>query len=275
MTKEVTKPGKELSTELSEKDALAKWQKQNPAFKNTTNKIVLNNIPLTDDRKPNPDFGKIFAYSYDEDGEETKIEMKKGAEFHVPISRVQVKGNKWIDKDSDGYVGPEFTIKEVESGEDIVVVEGKTKEVIYTGPYKDVKEQYNLKYQVALYVYYEGTVYRWCIGGQSISSWFDVDKAITKKGHPAYVKLVDIISQKNDAKIFWNDLVFEVGENFDVRTTIALGDKIRASFLSKTEEGAATAKKQIEGFGAFVKAPPVGSEVDVSPPEFGEEEQLG
>jgi hypothetical protein len=223
MNKSLTITEDELSS-MPEDKALEVWRKINTPKFPQRNKIVLNNQKFIDDTA-NPDFGKIFAYKYeDENGEqkETITELKTGEEFYPILTRIQITG---------GYVGDKqkYRCKEVYQGQPIEVIEIETRDVVFSGNYQEAKEQYNLAYKQAVYVYYEGSIYRWLLGGgETRSSWFEMQNIIRELNNPHTVKVTKVIPQKSKMT-HWNELKFELGKEFDVKT--ALGLQIQVSKL--------------------------------------------
>ena len=220
---------------------IAEWKSRYVVPKSHFNEIRIDNKrfienegenPISSVPYPNPNFGKIFATSWAGDTETVK-ELKIGDVFYPIRVRVSIKTK--IFDETDGKSKPKYTCKEVDRGEDVEIKELATSLTVFTGPYKDAKEKYQLRYRLALYVYREGTVYRWEIGGQeALGSWFGVEKAVQALGVPHTVKIADIIPQKNNT-IYWNDLKFAVAEPFPVKDALALDDQLRNA---RTEDDA-------------------------------------
>lgn len=175
-----------------------------------------------DDGKPlvNPDFGKIYLVGYDAEGNyRREVDIAK-TQFFLVRARVACRG-AW-DKELKKLL---HTVEECESGEDIVVhdING---EVVYTGPYKKGKDEFNLSYQQALYVMpVEGgkiiqQAYRWLMTPGAHKSLFPIQNEIgdlAKEGEVHAIKVVGVeprvIGQTN-----FNEVLLGKGEllKFDV-----------------------------------------------------------
>ena len=232
MDQSITAQDKSL-VEMDEAEALKQWQRKNSGGRGRTNKIAHCNKKLIKGEDGstgiNPDFGKVFAYRYEGD-EEIITELPVGFEFFPVTDRVQVQCQDW-----EGFYCPE-----VDKMSPIEVINKETKEVVYSGKYKEGKEAHGLRYKVAIYAFYEGSIYRWLIGGGSMSSWFDIGKATAAAGRPMSVKLAAVTESTNDT-VVWNDLTFELGGEFDVKTAIAL-----QSNLEKVIAGESIPEENVE-----------------------------
>lgn len=184
----------------------------------------------TDDK--NPDFGKIFAVSYDEGGNEEKTEVKEGDSFFPVVVRDQITCKNYVDDPKK--TGPsgkpikkaEYWCREVEQGQDIELMNADG-EVVYTGPYRDAKEKYNLKYKKSLYVRFGDKFYRWKIGGKdTLSSWFGISNEISRGTEPREIVVKKIHAQSNNG-IFWNDIEFGVGEKVKASDVMSWMKEVR------------------------------------------------
>jgi len=238
MTNEIAKKESTELDSMSEEDLLNMWKKDNIKPMSRVNRIKLNNVKLDDEGKINPDFGKLFAYRY-EDNEEIVTELKPGFEFYPIRVMVQIKCR---DYDEENNRFPYFC-KEVEEQQDIELIDSATKEVVYTGPYKNVKEKYNLKYQLAIYAYVEGVVYRWLVGGESLGSWWEAQGTVNNQGYPHAIKLLAITPEKNGT-VHYNNLAFQLGERFDLKTAVMLRKQL--------EDHQKDGNEQVDSFNEFL-----------------------
>jgi len=233
--------------EVEEQECLDRWRKITQKTVKKSNSIMLDNKSMIDGEngKPiqNPDFGKLKAVSYTEDGEEIIEEMKVGDEFYPAHVRVHAVCRDY-DDGPQGKIA-RYTCEEVDQGHPIEVKDS-TGEIVFRGYYSDAKEEYNLKYKVVIYTWFKDKMYRWKIGGMdTLGSWFAVNNTISAKNYPHTVKIKDIKTQSNST-IFWNDIVFEVGNRFDVRKALELNTEVMNSlenYYSKKQEKV----KELEG----------------------------
>jgi len=220
MDESIVPINKELDS-CSEEELLSEWQKGNVSQKSRFNIISLDNTKLTADGKnTNPDFGTLTATKFDGD-DEVEEKLPVGFSFFVVKSRVQIVCNNY-PTDQSGKQYPQYICKEVDPFEDIEVIDYISKEIVARGNYKSLKEQYKLKYKVALYVYCKGSIYRWLIGGKStLGSWFDVSNEINNLKRPYQLKLKSSTQNQNSG-IYWNDLEFELGDVMDIKLAVEL-----------------------------------------------------
>lgn len=226
----------------SEDDLLEEWRKSSVTPRTQTNFIKVENKkldPKTD--AVNPDFGKVWAISF-VDGKEVKKEISPGDMFYPIRDRVQISCRDYVDGENGKRA--KYWCEEVDSQEPIELKDSATNEVVYNGAYKGAKEEYNLKYMVSLYVLFEDIVYRWKIGGRdTLGSWFGINNQLNKAGRPHSVILKTVVSQTNNG-IYWNDLEFELGEEFDIRRAVELRRELDTSLGAYYAEK--KDKKQIE-----------------------------
>ncbi len=218
---------------LTEEEAIALWKKRNAPTRSKTNYLKLDNRKLIADPNDseaepiiNPDFGKISSTRYEEGVEDPIVEkLPVGFIFFPALTRVQIEGRAYIT-DTNGKQHPQYICKEVNQFEDIEVMDFTTKEVVYRGPYKGAKETFDLKYKVAIYAYIGTHMYRWLVGGKdTLGSWFRISNALKEADCPMTVKMTKVIPQKNSG-IYWNDLEFELGDSFDFKLALKLGDEL-------------------------------------------------
>ncbi|HEC64938.1 hypothetical protein LCGC14_1269260 [marine sediment metagenome] len=223
MSKALTKP--------EEDEALKEWKKSNSPQSAKYNQIKLDNIKFNSEtEKKNPNFGKIFAYNYDGD-EEVVEEMKIGDSFFPVLTRVQISCRDYVKSPDSKREGAKYWCRETDSGEDIELFD-MSGDTVFAGRYKDAKEEYNLKYQVVIYALFNEKMYRWKVGGESLSAWFDVVNQITDLGFPHSVKIENVVAQKNKAGIHWNNIYFEVDEKFELKRYMELKKKIEDALNS-------------------------------------------
>lgn len=203
---------KELT--LTKEQAIAKW-KQTQYGNNQMNSIKFVNSKLDNDGNLNKDYGKIFAISFDPNGQ--TIQEFSGEFF--PIKTRKIITTSAIDDNGK----PMYRIAEVGIGSPITIKQdGK---VIYEGEWKEVKDQYGLKYNLAAYLYWKDKVYRWKLGPSQVSSWFAIQNEIRLAGLPRNVKIKGMKEEKSGT-IFFHVLEFELGAEFDVNKALELLDLV-------------------------------------------------
>lgn len=218
----------------AEDEALKEWQSENVVPMSKTNFIKLDNTKFdsTTEAK-NPNFGKITAVSFENQISDSK-EIPVGTVFFPVRTRVQIACRDF-DTDSNGMKKARYWCKETDRGEDIELKDQEGN-VVYKGDYKGAKEQYRLKYKTVVYVYYEGKIYKWRLGGmKTLGSWFDVMNAVNKKGYPYYIVIKSVKEEKTE-NIYWNNVEFGLGEKFDVVTAVALGRKVEEELSAQSEK---------------------------------------
>ena len=234
------------STDLTtnkDKDALAEYQKRTGGGVTKTNFIKLDNRPTDDNSEKNPDYGKLFAYRY-EDGEETKEEIDiKKARFLPVKFRVQIRCTDMKDGKA------EYWAREVDKppmGTPVsITLFNQDKEEVKTDLYKNLKEEYNLKFFSAVYVEYNGYVYRWLIGGTHLGSWFDVEKIVASSPH--YFMVIGMTDEKTGTNNY-KSMQFGIDEPAKIADVLPLMDQVDASLSSyyKKVEEEGEGPKQIE-----------------------------
>jgi len=228
---------------LSEEEQLQEWKKRHVTSRTRFNSIYIDNSKLDSEGESNKSFGSIYSKRYDGD-EEIVEKLPEGFSFFPIITRVQIECRNY-ETDANGKKYPAYICKEVDQFADIEVVDFVTKEVVFTGPYKEAKEPYGLKYKVAIYAYYNDHIYRWLISGKdTLGSWFGINNQMNEDGRPLEVILKSITPQ-NHGSIYWNDLAFELGKPFDVKLALELDDSLREQF-SSTKTEAIEAPEEVE-----------------------------
>jgi len=210
------------------------WQSQKTQY-SKLNEVKVNNQRFDDNGK-NPRFGQIKAIKYElVDGVNNATEIliePEVTQFYVVKERVHVK-SPW------GTDAPRYNIPEVEVGQPITIADNETGELLYTGPYKEAKEKYGLSYTQVLYICMDGVVYRWAVGPSSLSSWFNLKKAMSKKDKPVKVKVSRVEEQKSPAGIFWNSIHFAIGDEITIREALKMQSALNGE-LTATPEAPAT-----------------------------------
>jgi len=210
---------KELATKQEDEKYLREWRQLNPQTKQLFNRIVLDNKKIIEKNGKdefNDDFGKLYAITYNEEQEEQKKEIDiKTAKFFIAKSRVFPKG-KYNKQEKRS----EFYCRETDEFDLVEVFDGATKEQVAHDEWKVVKEKYSLTYRQAIYVYYEGLIYRWVISGAHFDSFFEIKNKLTKSRDyqdPHYVRVKSINEVKEDKDgtkptFPYNSITFEIGE---------------------------------------------------------------
>lgn len=225
-----------LTTEQSA-DLLAQWnQQRNVASRPGVNTIFVDNRKFADDSgiEVNADFGKLFAVKYvEQDGEfveqKTEIDISL-AQFHPIKARVLVQCKEYDDATGK----PMYSAKEVDEFTDIELrdVNG---EIVYTGPYKGAKEEFNLRYIVVLYVEFLGDIYRWKVTGASFDTWFKVRNSMDKLRVP-YTFKVNAVESKKSGSVFYNEIIFALGEEYPVQDALDLMKELNSLFNGGQKE---------------------------------------
>jgi hypothetical protein len=247
-----------MSKELAKKesDALAEWNSMQRRNSNKTNFIKLVNTPLGENGKENPEYGKIFATHYTPEGEEIREELPKDAEFFLVKTRVQIRC-----ADYDDSIGkPRYWCREVNEFDPISVMDVDGKEVAF-GAYKELKEEYDLKFTNAAYVYYNGNLYRWIIGGAHFQTWFDVKGKIDKGQRPYTFKVSHLTDEKVGSNHF-KAIHFELGNPYPVEDAVLIARELDASLASYYEK-VAEADKAAKEVPLEVEAPAEENPVDL------------
>lgn len=216
--------------DLNDEQLQILWDSQKPQY-SKLNTIKVNNTKF-DDHGPNPRFGQIKATRYElVDGVNVATEslIEPGVtQFYVIKERVHV-GSPW------GTEGPKYNIPEVETGQPITIADSETGELLYTGPYKDAKEKFGLNYSQVLYVSLDGVIYRWAVGSSSLSSWFNLKKAMNKKDKPVKVKVSRVEEQKSPANVFWNSIHFALGDEISIREALKMQSELNKELVTPPE----------------------------------------
>jgi hypothetical protein len=245
MTQEVATTNQFVDLDsLDDAQLQALWQKKNTTQRSNFNSITLDNSKLDSEGEKNESFGSITAKRYDgDDVVEEKLSI--GSSFYPVKTRVQIECRNYVT-DSNGKKYPQFICKEVGKFEDIEVVDYATKEVVFRGPYKQAKEAYDLKYKLAVYAYYNDYLYRWVLGGkETLGSWFSIGNQINDAGRPHSVILKNIVPQ-NNANIFWNDLDFELSEEFSIKKALELESELEGQFKATVKKAPLPAPVNVE-----------------------------
>lgn len=261
--------------DLSETDALSLWKKlqANPLY-TKPDAIKLYNQPFLDEEDeegkpiPDPKFGKLYAqrFSINKDTEqveeeEEEIDIKK-AEFHAVYFRMQATP-KAFDT---------FYIPEVDEFRPITIYYRDTKEVAAEGNYKDLKDEYELKYNVIVYVLLDNSdeIYRWKITPSSFGNrdakvdngWFALRKALQKAEQPMTFKVSNLRQEKNGSTRYYA-MEFEVANPFDPKRSIEKSVTIR-NMVHKEVEGSDEEAGEAEVGEVVDKVPATQTTVDKS-----------
>jgi len=225
----------------NEAAALAEWNKLQ--YKNSgdkTNFIKLVNTPLDENGKENPEYGRLFYTTYTPDGDEIRKEIDiETAEFFLVRTRVQIKCN-----DYDDAVGkPKYWCREVNEFDLITVMDINGEEVA-TGEYRELKDEYNLKFTHSAYVYFDGAIYRWNISGAHFTTWFDVKGKIDKTMRPHTFKISHLTDEKVGSNHF-KSIHFKMGSPYPIDNAVLIARELDEG-LAKYYEKAAEADRAKE-----------------------------
>ena len=206
---------KSIAKITAEEEALLKeWHAQTgQSGGQKVNKIVFDNSKI--DGKTgnlNENFGKMFAYKYEGDAE-TKIEIPIGEDLFLVKCRMQVKC-----KDVDNEGKAKYWCREEDDPNCFITLFDENKNEVVSDMYRNLKDQYNLKYTDAAYIWYKGDVYRWIITGAHFESWFEVKKKAFKD-IPMYFKISGMTEEKTGS-IFYKALQFELTKPFPIAQAI-------------------------------------------------------
>lgn len=228
MSQEITKQDPKLLQQWQDRSGAKGRSKVNQIiFVNTaflSGETVMTKDPDTGEEtempKPNPDFGKLFAVSYDLEGEEAERERIdiKTAVFFLAKVRIQIKSKK-----VDANKKPLFWMREISSLDDLIQVRDPDGKTVAEGLYQELKPTYDLKYADAAYVYYKGKVYRWVITGAHFETWFPLKNKAQKR--PYTFKIHSIVNAPTDGAPF-KTINFELGEPFPLEEAIKVLDQI-------------------------------------------------
>lgn len=209
---------------------LAKWE-QRGHTQTKVNKIVLGNKKLDENGDKNPEYGNLYAVSFTEAGEEIKEKINiKLDTFFLAKLRVQIK---CTDTDKDGK--PKYWAREVDRADDYIQLMNSDNEQVAEGMYRDLKEEYKLKYSDAAYVWYKGKVYRWVISGAHFESWFELKKNAFK-GMPKTFRVSGMTEQNVGGGTVWfNSLSFEWAEEFPLDQALQIADEVDAGLKAYYE----------------------------------------
>lgn len=200
---------------------LAKWE-QRGHTQTKVNKIVLGNKKLDDKGEKSTEYGKLFAISYNESGEEIKdlIDIKKDTFFLAKL-RVQIK---CTDVDAEGK--PKYWAREIDRADDYIQLMNAKNEQVAEGMYRDLKEEYKLKYSDAAYVWFKGKIYRWVISGAHFESWFLLKKHAFK-GMPKSFRVSGMVENNvGNGTVWFNSLSFEWAEEFPIEQALKIADEV-------------------------------------------------
>jgi len=225
----------------NESQSLAEWNRlQYRSSGDRTNFIKLINTPLNENGKENPEYGKLFATKYTSEGEEIRTEIDiETAEFFLVRTRIQIKCN-----DYDETIGkPTYWCREVNEFDLITVIDVNGVEVA-TGEYRELKEEYNLKFTHSAYVYFDGAIFRWNIGGAHFDTWFDVKGKIDKTMRPHTFKISHISDEKVGSNHF-KSIHFKMGSPYPIDSAVLIARELDEG-LSKYYEKIAEADKNKE-----------------------------
>ena len=208
-TTQLTKPDQELQKQWQERQGV----KTRPKI----NTIKLVNSKLDEAGDPNPDYGKLFAYSYDgEQVDMEEIDIKK-AEFFLAKVRTQIKC-KTMEEER-----PKYWCREIDKPEDWLEIMDSNGEMVADGLYRNLKEEYDLKYTDSAYVLYKGKVYRWNITGAHFESWFKVKNVALRDPHTF---TVDGMAEQKSGSVFYYALNFKLGKPYPLTDAIKVLDNI-------------------------------------------------
>ncbi len=213
MTKKMVKKEDEL---------LAEWQSLNQGGQGKrTNYIQLVNQPLDEDGNKNPDYGKLFAVHFDEAGDEIREEIDiEAAEFFLVKVRKQI-----VCKDQDSYWCREADLF------DLITVFDENDNKVAVGEYRDLKEQYNLKFTHAAYVWYNDRLYRWKITGAHFSqshpdtNWFTLKSKIDRTKRPHTFRVTHLTDEKSGS-IHFKSMHFEMGKEYPLKDAVKIAHEL-------------------------------------------------
>ncbi len=221
-------------------EAMKEWQELNNVSPfPRPNEIRLSNSPM-DGTEKNEDFGKLFATST-EDGVETREEIPLDkAEFKFIGCRIIIKCGKF-DAENQPLVKVSGEIDDTRTDYITVTPTDGADEV--TGLYKDLKEDFPLKYTENVYVEWDGNVYRWNLTGAHFDSWFKAKNVLQKEPH------VFSVTGMNDEKTgsnVYKSLVFAVGDPYPVTEALTLRKELDVLLGGSKQEAAKEEVQKIE-----------------------------
>jgi len=149
-----------MSTEVTKSESLLEeWKARSGGIdiSDKVNRIIFRNSKMDEDGNLSEDYGKLIACRYDGD-EEMREEIKFDEDLFLVKVRSQIKCR---DIGKDGK--PKYWAREMDHPNDYMDLMNADGEVVVSGEYRDLKEEYNLKYTDSAYVYYKGNIYRFNI----------------------------------------------------------------------------------------------------------------
>lgn len=204
-----------MTTEFSKAEALQKWrERQGYRPKIQANRIELvNKKMIKDDNgkgKENPDFGKLFAVSFNDNDEEIREEIDIEEARFLPLRW------RWHSHKKTDMKDATFYLKEVDEFRPMQVFSKDDHEVIDEGYHGDLKSKYDLTMKTVAYVLYAGKIYRWVMPSSSWRSLQEVRESIGKQEEPYTFKVNSVEETSDDTgTVFYNLLEFGLGEAFD------------------------------------------------------------
>lgn len=243
MSKELTTTSPEQLAKLQELTGLAPKNEYNTIrFINSAmvdkTPEELEKDPKGSKKKPNPDYGKLFA---EKQGESVEIDMSK-AEFYVARQRVHITCNEMIE--TERGKASKYWCRESDDGF-FVEVNDRDGNVVASGAYRDLKADYSLKWNNVIYVYYEGDVYRWKLS--TAHDWFGISKTLGK--NPAQTIRVASCEEDTSGSFPYYKLSFEIASPFDADKAVEISSQVAAMLNEYYNKQAAEAQmkpKQIE-----------------------------
>ena len=209
---------------VSESEALKEWQALNNASTFTRpNEIRLVNS-IMDGEEKNPDYGKLFASYIGEDDLEYREEITLAeANFKFIASKIQIKCAKFDDNGPLVKVSGEIDDTRIE----YITVTPTDGADVATGLYKEMAEQFPLKYTENVYVEWKGKVYRWNLTGAHFDSWFKVKNLLKKR--PSILTVTGLKDEKTGTNVY-KSLVFAVGAAYSPVEAVALRRELENVF---------------------------------------------
>lgn len=196
--------------------AMKEWQELNNASPFVRpNEIRLSNSPM-DGTEKNEDFGKLFATATVDGVEERKEITLDKAEFKFIACRIIIKCSKF-DAENQPLVKVSGEIDDTRTDYITVTPADGADEV--TGLYKELKEDFPLKYTENVYVEWNGKVYRWNLTGAHFDSWFKVKNVLKKAPH--LFSVTGMNDEKTGSNVY-KSLVFAVGDSYPVTEALTL-----------------------------------------------------
>src|SRR3990167_4817504 len=212
---------------------LQEWQESQVKI----NKKGHNTLKLINDSK-DPDYGKFFAIRYELDTDAPKESWKEVRE-EVDLSKAEFFPVKCRTQVMSPFKDNKPLYRIEESDDSWTVLKDAEGKIVAEGMFKELKEQYELKYSNSVYCFYNNVPYKFIVKSGNLDTWFKVWGKCAKA--PQTFKIIRMPEAKVGTNVFY-PLVFDCTGNFvDLKDAVPLMRQIDAQLAKYYED---KAKKQ-------------------------------